>query len=126
MTGPKILLVDDDGLFLLAHREELESAGYRIRTAHHGREALEIVREEEIDIAFVDLLMPGMDGIETCRGLKRVSPRTEVVILTGFPSQLSPRLRKFLEEEGGPESLNKPLRENELARTVEEIMGSRE
>jgi len=58
--------------------------------------------------------------------LREAEAGTEVVILTGFPSQLSPRLRKFLEEEGGPESLNKPLRENELARTVEEIMGSRE
>lgn len=126
MKEPKILLVDDDGLFLLAHREELEEAGYETRTARDGREALEIVRKEEIDIAFVDLLMPGMDGIDTCRKLKRVAPRTEVVLLTGFPTQLSPRLRKFLETEGGPGSLNKPLRENELARTVEEIMGSGE
>lgn len=124
MSKPKILLVDDDGLFLLAHREELKEAGYEPRTARDGRKALAIARREEIEIAFVDLIMPGMDGVETCRELRRISPRTKIVLLTGFPDQLSPPLRKFLEEEGGSRKLNKPLREDELARAIEEILGS--
>ena len=121
MNKPRILLVDDDALFLLAHREELKAAGYEARTARDGREALEIAGEEEITIAFVDLIMPRLGGIETCRGLRRVSPDTEVVLLTGFPAQLSPSLQTFLEE-GGLEKLAKPLGEDELVRTVKKIL----
>ncbi len=126
MDKPRILLVDDDALFLLAHREELKAAGYEARTARDGREALEIAGREKIAIAFVDLIMPRLGGIETCRGLRRISPGTEVVLLTGFPDQLSPPLRKFLEEKGGPAKLSKPLREDELARTIEKILKERE
>ncbi len=122
MNKPKILLVDDDALFLLAHREELKAAGYRPRTARDGREALEIARREEIAIAFVDLLMPRMGGIETFRALRRISPGTEVVLLTGFPHQLSPPLREFLQEQGGPAKLTKPLKEDELVRTIDRIL----
>ncbi|MDP8235986.1 MAG: response regulator [Candidatus Erginobacter occultus] len=126
MEKPRILLVDDDALFLLAHREELKAAGYEPRTARDGREALEIAGNEEIAIAFVDLIMPRLGGIETCRGLRRVSPGTEVVLLTGFPAQLSPPLRAFLEEEGGPGKLSKPLGEDELTRTIEKILKEKE
>ncbi len=125
MKKPKILLVDDDALFLLAHREELKAAGYEARTARDGREALEIAGQEKIAIAFVDLIMPRLGGIETCRGLRRVAPGTEVVLLTGFPSQLSPPLQAFLAE-GGLGKLAKPLGEDELVRTVKKILKERE
>ena len=125
MGKPRILLVDDDALFLLAHREELKAAGYEARTARDGREALDIACNEEIAIAFVDLIMPRLGGIETCRGLRRVSPGTEVVLLTGFPAQLSPPLQAFLEE-GGFGKLAKPLGEDELVRTVKKILKERE
>lgn len=118
----KILLVDDDALFLLAHREELKAAGYETQTARNGQEALEIAEKEEISIAFVDLIMPRMGGIETCRGLRRISPGTRLFLLTGFPDQLSPVLRAFLEEEGGPGKLSKPLGEDELTRTIEKVL----
>lgn len=121
----KILLVDDDALFLLAHREELKAAGYEPRTARNGQEALKITEKEEITIAFVDLIMPRMGGIETCRALRRISPGTRLFLLTGFPDQLSPMLRAFLEEEGGPGKLSKPLGEDELTRTIESFLRER-
>jgi len=81
-----ILVVDDETIIREALRDWLEDAGYRVLTAENGPRALEIIQEGRPSVAFVDLVMPGMDGIELLRRVKEISPGTEVVIITAYGS----------------------------------------
>jgi DNA-binding NtrC family response regulator len=81
-----LLIVDDEQLFLDSMRKRLEVRGFNVVTADRGEKAIEIARQKPIDIALVDLKMPGIDGEETLQALKREHEWMEVVILTGHGS----------------------------------------
>lgn len=70
MARPKILLVDDNRLFLEMEKDFLQSCAVMIYTAHSGQEALDVVRMLRPDLIFMDLYMPGMDGATCCAVLK--------------------------------------------------------
>ncbi|RKY00804.1 response regulator [Candidatus Poribacteria bacterium] len=77
----KVLIVDDNVSFLHS-MEFLLSGEYEVYLASDGWEALRIAGEREIDVALIDVRMPGMNGIETLKRLKALSPRTEVIVIT--------------------------------------------
>jgi CheY-like chemotaxis protein len=114
MEKAKILLIDDEGIFLMAHKEELEAAGYTVSTALSGSKGLQLIKEEHFRIAFIDLVMPGMNGVEACREIKIISPETEVVLVSGYPYELHKHLLDFLGAGGRDEHLTKPLFKDEL------------
>ncbi len=78
-----LLIVDDEEQFLNSIRRSLTLRDFNVVVANRGEKALEAAREFPIDIALVDLKMPGMDGQETLKLLKKEHPWMEVVILTG-------------------------------------------
>ena len=87
MTEPiTILLVDDHEVVRKGVRAYLETQpDFRVvGEASSGEEAIDFVTELIPDVVLMDLIMPGMDGIETTRRIKKVSPRTQVVVLTSF------------------------------------------
>ena len=81
-----LMIVDDEEAFLEATRKRLEVRGFNVFCANRGEKALEIARKQPIDIALVDLKMPGISGEETLRALKNEHEWMEVVILTGHGS----------------------------------------
>ena len=82
----RLLIVDDEVRFLAAMKKRLEVRGFDVTTVDCGEKALEVVRQRPIDIALVDLKMPGMDGEQTLLELKKEHKWMEVVILTGHGS----------------------------------------
>ncbi len=78
-----LLIVDDEEQFLHSLGRSLEMRGFHVITVNRGEQALEQARRQPIDIALVDLKMPGLDGHETLAALKMQHPWMEVVILTG-------------------------------------------
>jgi CheY-like chemotaxis protein len=122
MDKAKIILIDDEGIFLMAHKEELEDAGYAVSTALSGREGLLLMEGDHFQIAFVDLLMPGMNGVEVCREIKKISPATEVVLVSGYPYELHKHLLDFLGAGGRDEQLTKPLFNDELVMVAGRIL----
>lgn len=80
----KILLVDDTKTVLMYERILLQPFNFTIKTAENGVEALEIVPDYQPDLIFLDLMMPKMDGFETCRRLKDnpLTKRIPIVIVT--------------------------------------------
>jgi len=82
----KLLFVDDEERFLESMRKRLEARGLEVICATRGQEALDIARKTLIDIALVDLKMPGISGEETLEKLKSEHDSMEVVILTGHGS----------------------------------------
>ncbi|MBI4797607.1 MAG: response regulator, partial [Desulfarculus sp.] len=83
---PKVFLVDDEQEFVQTLSERLRLRQISSVVAHDGHQALQLARESEPDVMVLDLKMPGMDGIEVLRRIKRDHPAVEVIILTGHGS----------------------------------------
>jgi len=79
----RILLVDDEVDFVEMLSLRLNEVGERVTPAYSGRESLEILEQKNIDVVILDIRMPGMDGIETLREIKKRFPLVEVMMLTG-------------------------------------------
>ena len=84
MSDLNLLLVDDDQEFLASLVESLIDSGLNVLSASDGQEALEIMKQMKIDIAVVDVVMPGLGGIETLSEIKKAHPELEVIMLTGL------------------------------------------
>lgn len=83
MEQLKILLVDDEERLLSTTKKLFEKIGIQALTAASGKEALEVLTNNEVHVIFLDLKMPGMDGMETLQRIKKDYPLSEVIILTG-------------------------------------------
>jgi len=82
-TSPKILLVDDEKKFLNSMGQRLKLLGFDPVKAVSGREAIALAKNSRLDLAIVDLKMPGINGEETLKALKAEHRWMEIVILTG-------------------------------------------
>ncbi len=79
----KVLVVDDEEQFLKAFSKRLEMRGMKIETAMSGEEALDKVQGKDFDAIILDLVMPGIGGMETLKRLKEENPDLQIIILTG-------------------------------------------
>ena len=84
-----ILLVDDDPFILKTIGPALESKGYQITTADSGDGAIELIPKKDFDLIITDLVMEPTDGIAVLKNSKRISPKTMVMLLTGFGDMTS-------------------------------------
>jgi len=80
---PSILVVDDDAAVGRLFAEVLGGEGYPTTVIHSGSEAVEAVRRRQYALIFLDLVMPGMDGLETLRAIRQVDQDARIVIVTG-------------------------------------------
>jgi len=79
----KVLLVDDEEQFANALAQRLEARGFAVSVVHSGQEALDSIQDDALDVIILDVLMPGMDGIDTLKRIKQDKPMLEVIMLTG-------------------------------------------
>ena len=84
MTDKKILLVDDEVDVLRVFARALGKIGYTVYTAVRGSAALEILRNETIQVMFFDLNMPEMNGLELCRRVRKEFPTAVIHAVTGY------------------------------------------
>jgi DNA-binding NtrC family response regulator len=81
---PVIMLVDDEVPFVETMTKRLIKRDLTIISAHSGPEALQkLGTDDRVDVVILDVKMPGMDGIETLRAIKKAHPMVEVIMLTG-------------------------------------------
>ena len=83
---PRVLLVDDEERFRMTTARLLRGTGLEVATAASGREALIQVEGQPFDVIILDMRMPEMSGAETLKGIKKIDPRVEVIVLTGHAS----------------------------------------
>ena len=81
-----VLLVDDEKDFVEMLSLRLKEVGEKPVIAYSGKECLETLKNTDIDVVILDIKMPGMDGIETLKEIKKRFPLIEVIMLTGHGS----------------------------------------
>jgi two-component system, OmpR family, response regulator CpxR len=79
----RVLLVDDEKDFIDVLAERLEARDFTTFKAYSGDEALELIREKDVDVVLLDVQMPVKDGVTALRELKAFNPLVEVIMLTG-------------------------------------------
>lgn len=107
----KILVVDDDASVRRALHTTLETLGFLTSEASGGDEALALARASSYDIVLLDINMPGMDGLETCRRLRRLFPRIAILMLTVRDSEED---KVAALEAGADDYVTKPFHIREL------------
>jgi DNA-binding NtrC family response regulator len=116
----QILVVDDEEIMCESLAAWLREDGYRVDTAHNGREAVSLARQTDYAIYFVDLKMPGgMDGIETMMEIRRVHPDASVIIITAYAT-VDTAIAAM--KEGAQEYIVKPCNPQEISLLVSRII----
>jgi len=84
MAKRKILIVDDEPDFLEIMSARLEASDYEVTTAANGEKALNYVKNDKPDAVLLDILMPGIDGLEVLRRIRKMDESLPVYIITAF------------------------------------------
>jgi len=111
----KILLVDDEQEFVETLSERLKMRDLSSEMALDGEKALQVVQDQEPDVMVLDLKMPGIDGMEVLRRVRKTFPRVQVVILTGHGSEKDEEQARRL---GAYAYLKKPVDIENLVATL--------
>ncbi len=80
----RMLVVDDNEEFCQNVRDVVELQGYEVLTAYDGFQALELVRQNGLDLVLMDVKMPVMDGVATFKKIKQIAPQTPVIMVTAY------------------------------------------
>lgn len=115
---PLILVVDDDPKILRLLRVELTAQGFQVLVAERGRDALDLVERQRPDLVILDIIMPGMDGLEVLRRL-RESSGLPVILLTAKGSDTDKIIGLEL---GADDYLAKPFNPEELTARVRAVL----
>jgi CheY-like chemotaxis protein len=125
----KILVVDDDPAVRMTIALLLERAGHSVVVANDGRKGLSAFESEDFDLLFLDIFMPGMDGIETMRHVHRERPTVPIIVISGRPLVQEvngePDFLAMAIKLGAISSLPKPFRPAALLETVERCLNAR-
>jgi DNA-binding response OmpR family regulator len=123
MNNKRILWVDDEIELLKPHILFLEQKGYDVYSANSGVEAIDILKDEDFDIIFLDEQMPGIDGLETLSRIKNISPSTPVVMITKSEEE------NIMEEAIGQQITDyiiKPVNPNQILLSLKKILNKKE
>jgi len=118
----RVLIVDDEEEFLEVFSERMRARGFEVTTSSSASEALKLTEELNFDAIILDLMMPGMDGIETLQRIRDIRPESQVILLTGHAS-----LDKGIEamKDGAFDFIEKPADINKLTEKIKKAKAKR-
>ena len=114
-----ILVVDDLRSIRLTLGGILEDQGYNVVTVDDGYQAIEVVRETHFDVVFMDIKMPGINGVQTFREVKKIDPKAAVIMMTAYSVE---DLVKEALEEGAYTIVYKPFDIDRIIALIEELL----
>lgn len=114
-----VLLIDDEQEFVTTLAERLEIRGFSTATAVDGESGLDLIRQRDWSVVILDLLMPGMSGLETLKQIRQIAPDLPVILLTGHGST---RDGMEVMKLGAIDYLMKPLAIEELLKKIKEAV----
>ena len=115
----RILLVDDEAKIVQGLKPYFRQAGFEVLTAYDGQEALRVARRDQPDIIVLDLMLPGIDGLEVCRTLRREGNFTPILMLTARVEETDKLVGLEL---GADDYVTKPFSPRELVARVRAVL----
>ena len=114
----RIFIVDDHRDVAEGLADVLRMHGHEVEVAHNGEQAIRIFKEQDFDIAFMDVMMPGMNGVESFLEIRKIKPDAKVVMMTGY--SVTQLLDQAIEN-GAYGVLHKPVSMDEVLNSVERV-----
>lgn len=121
--SPKILIVDDEALVRSMMCDGLAAMGHTVLAASSGEEALQVVQAERPACILLDIMMPDLDGYDTCAALK-ADPQTALIPVLLVSATTDTRVADRAKRVGAAAVLRKPVRMDELQRTISQVLGA--
>jgi two-component system response regulator RegX3 len=115
----KILIIEDDATIVKALRSALEHHGFQVLSAPSGAAGMPILEKESLDLVLLDIMLPGPDGFEVCRNIRRLYPGIPIIMVTAKSSE-SDKLLGF--ELGIDDYITKPFSAAELIARIRAVM----
>jgi CheY-like chemotaxis protein len=117
-----IVVIDDEEPIRRILRRALEQAGHEVLDASDGEMGLQVLGSHSADVVISDIFMPGLDGIQTLRQIRKQFPRIKVIVISGGDSSGMLDLRRDAELLGAVKSLPKPFTTHEIVAVVNSVL----
>lgn len=111
-----VLVVDDEKEICKMFTKFLSIKGHRVKSALTGKRAIKLVRRKYFDYVFLDIIMPGVPANEVLKEIRKISPETRIVVITG--KLVNRNLLREFRNKGASECIQKPFRMEEIERIV--------
>ena len=115
----RIIIIDDEEIMRNCLKDVLADDGFDVRALSNGEEGLRLFEEISFEIAILDVKMPGISGVEVLKTIKKISPSTEVVMITGYAS-VSTAVESM--KLGAFDYLTKPFDMDQIKGVINEII----
>jgi len=125
VVKPRILCVDDEPVNLKLFDAFLVPQGYEVLHAHSGRQALELIREQKVDLVLLDIMMPEMNGYDVCRLIKEDQLRANIPVIMITSLQVKKERIKGIEA-GAEEFISKPIDQGEVLARIRMLLKMKE
>ncbi|OGP15829.1 MAG: hypothetical protein A2V21_304350 [Deltaproteobacteria bacterium GWC2_55_46] len=114
----KVLIVDDEETVGLGISEILKDDGFEAAYVVNGKEAVEAIKATPYSLVFMDMIMPGMNGLDTYREIKKIRPNARVVLFTGYFRDAEDVILQGIREGMIDEFIRKPYFADEIVRSA--------
>jgi CheY-like chemotaxis protein len=122
LGAPNLIVVaDDDCLVQATCKHCLEAAGYKVELAASGADAIRAVADGDVTTVLVDVFMPEMDGLETLLSIKKQSPTTSVVMMTGGGARCRMDFLEAAKRFGADDVIKKPFTAEQLVSVIKQV-----
>ena len=118
----RILVIDDEEAVRKSFLLALEDNGYEVDTAASGEEGVRAVKKSKPDLIFLDLKMPGMNGVDTLKEIRKVEQNVPVYIVTAFLKEFLDLLNAAVKQGVKFEVLNKPIESQQIRAIVKSAL----
>ena len=116
-----VLVADDDATLRSVLKLGLEGAGFRVRLARNGAEALALQQESPCDVLVTDIFMPDCDGFEAIDRIRKISPGTRIIAMSGDAKRIRSEVLPTAELVGTDATLKKPFQLDRLLELLREV-----
>ena len=119
-NGAYLAVVDDDPEFCKSMKQVLEKKGYKTITCSSGKECVSLAKNKPVDVFFIDMKMPVLNGLETYLELKKIKPDAVAVVMTAYPQETSDIVKEAIDN-GGYCCLYKPFDMDDAIKIIDEV-----